>query len=739
MALKSSRRFLFPAVTGLLLTVFAVTVKVADIPVLSDLDQRLEWLAYDLRLRLFIPDEVEPDPRIVIVDIDEKSLRQEGRWPWGRATIATLTNQVFEHGALVMAMDVVYAEAYRSPMEDWLNSVDEDTRSAVLDRVPLEVLFKSQDQLLAESFIDRDVILGYTFTNDAGPPKGQLPEPLPFPEAFTEQLIIPETGSYVANIGLLQKNARSGGFFSVIPDADGVIRRSPMLMQHGDHIYGALALEVTKQYLQTQQVELHTSPIGDYQALETISLDDFIHIPVDGAGNVLVPYRGPAGSFHYISAADVINGDIPGDLLQSTIVLFGTTAVGIYDMRSTPVESVYPGVEVHANLIAGILDGSFPYTPSWALGANVGLLVLIGVSSMLLVPFISPIVILLLSLLSMALVIVLNLWLWSTQGLVLSIIAPLVLIALIGTSDLAYGFVTEARARRQLKTMFGQYVPPEIVDEMNRNPDEDFGVEGESRELSVLFCDIRSFTTISESLAADELKQLLNFFFTPMTRIIFEQRGTIDKYVGDMIMAFWGAPVRDDNHRQHAVEAAMAMLNKLAEMRPEFSERNWPEVNIGIGINTGMMNVGDMGSEYRRAYTVIGDAVNLGSRLEGLTKYYGVQLIVSETTAAGLDAVLLRCLDRVKVKGKNEPVTIYEPVAAVGSASSTLQDEVRESDQALDYYFAGDWGKARSLFQSLREAWPERKLYGLYLERIETLQSQGIGPGWDGVFEHTSK
>ncbi|MGB5260338.1 MAG: adenylate/guanylate cyclase domain-containing protein, partial [Gammaproteobacteria bacterium] len=248
-------------------------------------------------------------------------------------------------------------------------------------------------------------------------------------------------------------------------------------------------------------------------------------------------------------------------------------------------------------------------------------------------------------------------------------------------------YLTEARSRRQLKAVFGQYVPPEIVDEMSRHPDENFSVEGESRELSVLFCDIRSFTTISEALPADELKQLLNHFFTPMTRIIFEKRGTIDKYVGDMIMAFWGAPVQDPLHRQHAVEAALNMLDKLVGMRREFSDRNWPEINIGIGINTGMMNVGDMGSEYRRAYTVIGDAVNLGSRLEGLTKYYGVGLIISETTAAGLDDLVLRCLDRVKVKGKHEPVTIYEPVGAVGSVSSELIDEVNASNQALDYYF----------------------------------------------------
>ena len=739
MARKSSHHFLFPALTGLLLTAFAVTVKIADIPILSDLDQRLEWLAYDLRLRLFIPDEVEPDPRIVIIDIDEKSLRQEGRWPWSRATIARLTDRVFEQGALILAMDVVYAEEFRSPVEDWLDFVDAETRDALLDKIPLEKLFKSQDQVLAESFIDRDVVMGFTFTNDTGPPKGQLPEALPFPETFAKQLIIPDIGSYVANIELLQNSASGGGFFSIFPDADGVIRRAPMLIQHEGRIYGSLALEVTQQYLQTQQLELRTSPIGDYLALETISLDNFLDIPVDGAGNALIPYRGPAGSFHYISAADVLNGEVPDGLLQSAIALFGTTAVGIYDMRSTPVESVFPGVEVHAYLIAGILDGSFSTVPSWALGADVGLLILIGVISVMLVPFISTLVILLLSLLSMVMVIALNLWLWSSQGVVLSLVAPLVLIALIGTSDLAYGFLTEARGRRQLKAVFGQYVPPEIVDEMNRNPDGNFSVEGESRELSVLFCDIRSFTTISESLAADELKQLLNQFFTPMTRIIFERRGTIDKYVGDMIMAFWGAPVQDPQHRQHAVAAALAMLEQVQAMRPDFSARNWPEVNIGIGINTGMMNVGDMGSEYRRAYTVIGDAVNLGSRLEGLTKYYGVQLIVSESTSAGLEDILLRRLDRVKVKGKNEPVTIYEPVARTSNVDNALVDEVRASDEALDRYFAGDWDKAVAAFQALREAWPERKFYGLYLERIETLRAQGVTAGWDGVFEHTSK
>jgi len=300
-------------------------------------------------------------------------------------------------------------------------------------------------------------------------------------------------------------------------------------------------------------------------------------------------------------------------------------------------------------------------------------------------------------------------------------------------------YLTEARSRRQLKAVFGQYVPPEIVDEMSRHPDQNFSIEGESRELSVLFCDIRSFTTISESLAADELKQMLNHFFTPMTRIIFENRGTIDKYVGDMIMAFWGAPVLDPVHRQHAVEAALAMLDKVLEMRPEFGARGWPEVNIGIGINTGMMNVGDMGSEYRRAYTVIGDAVNLGSRLEGLTKYYGVRLIISESTAEGLGQIVLRRLDRVRVKGKTEPVTIYEPIGLAGNVSRELASEVQESNAALEHYFVGDWDLAHAAFQNLHEAVPGHRFYNLYMERIDALRSRGVATGWDGVFEHTSK
>ncbi len=733
------RRFLVPALIGVLLTLLAVLVKTIEVPVLSELDRRLEWLAYDLRVRTMLPDEVAPDPRIVIVDIDEKSLLQLGRWPWSRATIATLVDRVFEAGAAVLAMDVMYSE----PELDRLAGPQDFTADGAGGFSSTDVSpAKSPgwaDQRFASSIEGRNVVLGYVIADAATVPKGSLPPPLLMDEWLVENVVLIDIESYIANLDFLQERARAGGFFSIMPDDDGIIRSAPLLARRNGQLFGSLALETARLFLDAEQILLIPRPLGDSMVVESISLDGLTDIPTDGYGYVLIPYRGDSGSFRYISSVDVINGDIPEGFFEDRIVLFGTTAVGLYDMRSTPVASVFPGVEVHANVIAGLLDGHFPNEPPWALGANVALLITLGVLSIFVVPFIKPVALIVISLLMLGLVTALNLWAWAEYGLVLAIVAPLLLVILIGTADLAYGFLTEARGRKQLKAVFGQYVPPEIVDEMNKDPDGDFGLEGESRELSVLFCDIRSFTTISESLAADELKQLLNYFFTPMTRIIFERRGTIDKYVGDMIMAFWGAPVHDPQHHQHAVLGALAMLDKLVEMQPELEARGWPKIEIGVGINSGMMNVGDMGSEYRRAYTVIGDAVNLGSRLEGLTKYYGVRLIVSESTRAGLDGIVLRCLDRVKVKGKNEPVTIYEPLGTADRVTPEQLAEVEDSNRALEYYFEGAWDAAEQAFSRLHQAFPESKFYGLYLERIKHLREQGISPGWAGVFEHTSK
>jgi len=273
---------------------------------------------------------------------------------------------------------------------------------------------------------------------------------------------------------------------------------------------------------------------------------------------------------------------------------------------------------------------------------------------------------------------------------------------------------------------------------MLADPDN-YSFEGESKELTVLFSDIRSFTTISEGLNATQLKKLLNDFFTPITGIIFDHSGTIDKYVGDMVMAFWGAPIDDDKHRSHAVLAALEMLDKVEALKPEFREQGFPEVNVGIGINTGVMNVGDMGSTYRRSYTVLGDAVNLGSRLESLTKFYGIRLLVGEDTVKDLDEFLLRRIDRVKVKGKDKAVNCYQPMCLLAAADASLRQRVDAYHGALDCYYTKDWGGAQQKLRALLADEPNTLLYQIYLDRIDEHKNAELPPEWDGAFTHTSK
>ncbi|MGP1609663.1 MAG: adenylate/guanylate cyclase domain-containing protein, partial [Burkholderiales bacterium] len=427
-------------------------------------------------------------------------------------------------------------------------------------------------------------------------------------------------------------------------------------------------------------------------------------IPTDDFGRVLVPYVGGQGSYPYLSATDVLNGTLTPeqeDLLVNSLVLVGTTSVGLYDLRATPVGAVYPGVEVHANLLNAILssapmltidentvqDGSsfsaltdvfdqnrispFPSRPGWEQGAVFVAILVIGLVLSLVYPHLGPALLTVSSVTFLLGLTVLNFQLWTRYNLDISLVILWLLIILIATVNMTYGFLREGVNKKVIKGMFDQYVPPAHIDAMLNNPDK-YNFSGESKELSVLFSDIRNFTTISEKLSAVELKSMLNEFFTPITGIIFDHNGTIDKYVGDMVMAFWGAPIDDPEHRTHAVKAALKMLAKVEELKPRFKEKGLPEVNIGVGINSGMMSVGDMGSTYRRSYTVLGDAVNLGSRLEGITKAYGVKLLIGEQTYAGLNNILCRQVDKVQVKGKEEPICIYQPLCEIEDASEAL-------------------------------------------------------------------
>jgi adenylate cyclase len=306
--------------------------------------------------------------------------------------------------------------------------------------------------------------------------------------------------------------------------------------------------------------------------------------------------------------------------------------------------------------------------------------------------------------------------------------------------NLGYGFFSASHQKTQIKSMFGQYVAPAHIDRL-LNDESALSFEGESKEMTVLFADVRSFTSISEKLSAQELKDLLNRYFTPMTEIIFSQQGTIDKYVGDMIMAFWGAPLPDDNQKEHAVATALLMLEKVNALHEEFKSLHYPAINIGIGINTGMMNVGDMGSIYRRAYTVLGDAVNLGSRLESITKFYGVTCLISEATKTGLEhKFVFRDIDYIQVKGKKEPIRVFQPLVPQAKSTPVLLAVLSLYEKARAAYLSKQWDEATSLFAHLCEQdTASEKLYKLYLERIATYQQETVAPDWCGVWRHDEK
>jgi adenylate cyclase len=419
--------------------------------------------------------------------------------------------------------------------------------------------------------------------------------------------------------------------------------------------------------------------------------------------------------------------------LNRAIVLIGSTAPGLLDLRATPVQNVYPGVEIHANLVSGILDQRIKQRPDYSREADFVLLLLAGLALTFTLPHLAALTASGVTLGMLLLLIGGNIYLWQAQNMVLPLATSMLMVVAMFMANMAHGFFIEGRTKRQLGQLFGQYVPPELVEEMNRDPAR-YTLKGEKREMSVLFSDVRGFTRLSEGLDPQTLSELMNAFLTPFTRVIHEQRGTIDKYMGDAIMAFWGAPVPDNEHADHAVGAALAMSAALAGLRQSFEARGWPALDMGIGVSTGPMSVGNMGSEFRMAYTVLGDSVNLGSRLESQTKNYGVRIIVAETTSRAAPAFVYRELDRVRVKGKQQPVAIFEPVGRGSDVTELTQLELALHAEALDRYRQQDWMRAKALFKELALVGTHSKLCKLFLWRIDYLRKHPPGPEWDGVF-----
>jgi adenylate cyclase len=389
-------------------------------------------------------------------------------------------------------------------------------------------------------------------------------------------------------------------------------------------------------------------------------------------------------------------------------------------------------------MISGILNQDLKQNPPYVLGANVLMLLFVGVILALLLPLLSPVYGMLLSAGLLAFEVLVNGYLWEYGNIALPLAGGLIMVFALFALNMTFGYFTTERTKRQITSLFGQYVPGEVVDEMSKNP-EHVSMEGESREMTILFSDVRGFTTISEGLEPKDLSLLMNEFLTPLSRVVYSHRGTIDKYMGDCIMAFWGAPLPDPRHAYHAVLAGLEMQRKLRDLQPSFRERGWPEIHIGVGINTGRVSVGNMGSEVRVAYTVMGDAVNLASRLEGITKEYGAGVVVGEVTKEAAPEFVYRELDLVRVKGKDKPVAIFEPLGLSGEVEPAVLEEVKLFQQLLRLYRKQEWDKAElQLFNLLRLS-PQTKLYEVYSERVAYFRNNPPGENWDGVFVFKTK
>jgi adenylate cyclase len=716
---------------------------------------RMDNFFSGLRMRL---EPAKLDPRIVIVDIDGKSLNEVGRFPWPRNVQAKLVEQLVDHYEVgVVGYDISFPEPDLSSGYKVLEELAKEDIPELRARLPELKPALDYDGQFASAMIGRPVVLGFNMSVDQK--KGVLPKPLITPEDLNgRQLDAYNYPGYEGNIPVLQRTASGAGSFSVLTDPDGIVRTAALIQQNGDKYYPSLSLATFAVFKKAVSIKPKYETTFDQLSQGQIdsggvdSIDMFIPGPdgknvkraiVVGEGMTnTVHFRGrggPAGgAFRYVSAVDVLTGDAPKEILKGTIVLVGTTAPGLVDLRATPVNPEFPGVEIHANVVKSMLDHRFKHRNDQAWFIEMLEILLIGLALTFALAAISPLKQVLVALGTAGAALGMNYYQFNTQDQIYNVAALLIVITGLFLLNLAWGYFGEVRKGRALVNRFGEYVAPELVAEMADDPDK-YNMDGESRELTVMFVDVRGFTTISEGLTPKALREYINLYLTAMSEDIRgAYRGTLDKYIGDAVMAFWGAPVSFPDHASRGVATSLLMQQSAKRLNEDFKARNWPELKIGIGLNTGMMHVGDMGSAIRKAYTVMGDAVNLGSRLEGITKVYGVGITVGEATRAAAPEFVYRELDLVRVKGKNEPVAIFEPLGLPDTVDDATREAVARWHEALACVRAQQWDQAQAIIDALQAARPHG-LYTLYTERIAYYRANPPGGNWDGVTTFETK
>jgi adenylate cyclase len=675
---------------------------------------------------------------VVIAAIDEKSLAELGRWPWPRARLATLVDALTVAGASVVGFDVIFDAPDASVPIDAIRSAAEAAPARSARELADDLVGRDNDAVLATAFrSSRRVILGEFFEFAGAPDPALALAHFPELSARTAKdanvTVLREATRFHGSIAPLVAAAAGAGHINFFPDGDGAYRRVPLAVRVGDRVAPAMSLEVLRRARGGSPPLLTLANYG-VSALRAGGHD----LPVDEAGELWIDYLGPPHTFHYVSASDVVAGRVAPETFAGKIVLVGFAAAG-FDEVSTPFAAVVPGVEVQATVVDNIIHDRALRRPRWLVPVEAGAILALGLVLGLLLRRLAP------AMGAATAAVVAAAWLlvtqrmFSTSGLVLSAVYPLggILFSTLGIA--VFRAVTEEREKRKVRTAFRHYLNPEVTELLAREP-ERLKLGGERRAITILFSDIRGFTTISEGLDPESLGELLNEYLGAMTDILFLHEGLLDKYIGDAVMAFWGAPIGVPDHAARCCRAALDMLDALPALHARWQARGWPVIEIGIGIDTGDAVVGNFGSATRFNYTAMGDHVNLASRLEGLNKMYGTHLLISESTREAVgDDFVCREVDRVRVKGKNVPVGVFEVLGRREDDDGRRRALAEGFATALAAYRRQAWDEAIAALERLATAHPDDGPIGLYVERCRALRAAPPGADWDGVFVAKTK
>jgi adenylate cyclase len=724
MALLSHRGF--QIVLLLMLLGGAVYLRFLNPPVI----ERITQMTFDYYNRL-MPRTSQKD--VVIVDIDEESIRAVGQWPWPRTIVAKLPTALKALGAKSVAFDMVFSERDRTSPAEIAKSLPADMGAAARALAGLP----DNETLFAQSIAAAgNVVTGFVGArqlNDSVPVQKAkfLNTGLePAPEKFMYQVPY-----FTSTLPVLAEAGAGSGSFSMIPENDGIVRRVPLLIGHeGRNVfYPALSLEALRVAMgkSVYQVESYGRPAPRGYGITQLKIGDYA-MPTDATGSLRVYYAGHQNAV-YVPAWKVLSGQANPAQFRDKIVFIGTSAIGLLDLRSSPLDRVLPGVEVHAEVVEQILHGQFLQRPSFLEGAE--LLVSVGVSlcMIFLAPFIGAGILALVAAAITGGGMLLSLYAYQVHGFLVAPVYPsLVIMVIFMASSVLTNLRTEME-KRAVRHAFGHYIAPALMAELAENPAR-LKLGGEVRDLSVMFTDIRNFTSISEKMDPADLIRMMNDFLTPMTSCVMGNRGTVDKYMGDAMMAFWNAPLDDEAHARHACKTALEMLAALDKVNASLG--GGIVLKAGIGINTGKCSVGNMGSKQRFAYSALGDAVNLASRLEGQTKGYGVSVMISDSTRIAAPEFAAVEIDLLAVKGRAEAVRVH---ALLGDAAMAMTEDFKvfaaRHMALLAHYRAHEWDSALLRLEDCRTRMPSLSgLYDLYAARIATFRQAPPPEGWDGIW-----